>query len=83
MFILLCCLVCSLQPCYHLLRKGLPIGSLACYIFGVFVTFPYGVPGQVCFLIGSIPDFAFFSNKTIHTRGVQYVMKTAQYIPKF
>ena len=25
-----CFLVCSLQPCGHLLRKGLPLGSFVC-----------------------------------------------------
>ena len=25
-----CLLVCSLQPCGHLLDKGLPLGSLVC-----------------------------------------------------
>ena len=34
---LLCCLVCSLQLCGHLLGKGWPLGSFVCV---VFVTFP-------------------------------------------
>ena len=29
-FSLLCCLVCSLQPCDHLLGNGWPLGSLVC-----------------------------------------------------
>ena len=32
-----CFLVCSLQPCGHLLGKGWPLGSLVC---DFFVTFP-------------------------------------------
>ena len=38
---LLYCLVCSLQPCGHLLGKGWPLGSLVCDIFLCFVTFTY------------------------------------------
>ena len=30
-----CFLVCSLEPCGHPLRKGLPLGSLACDVFCV------------------------------------------------
>ena len=51
---LLCCLVCSLQPCVHLLGKGWLLGSLVCSC--IFVTFPYGVQGQVWYLIVLIPD---------------------------
>ena len=36
--LLICCLVCSLQPCGHLLGKGWPLDSLGCC---VFITFPY------------------------------------------
>ena len=49
----------SLQPCDHLLRKGLPLGSLVC---NVFVSFPCGVLGQV------IPDLCilpYFNKKHI------------------
>ena len=45
--LLTCCLVC-LQPNGRPLGKGLPLGSLAC---DDFVTFSYGVPGQVWYLI--------------------------------
>ena len=40
-----CCLFCSLQPCGHLLEKGLPLGSLVCDVFLYFVTFQCGVLG--------------------------------------
>ena len=53
---LLCCLVCCLQPCGHLLGKGLPLGSLVRLFSCVFVTFPYCVPGPVWYLIVSFPD---------------------------
>ena len=43
-----CCLVCSLQPCGHLLGKGWPLGSSVCDVF-------YVILGQVCYLIASIP----------------------------
>ena len=52
-------LVCSLQLCDHLLGRGgggWPLGSLVCDVFLCFVTFPYGVPDQVWYLIISIPD---------------------------
>ena len=35
--------------------------ALLCVVFScVFVTFPYGVPGQVLYLIVSIPDLCVF-----------------------
>ena len=40
-----CFLVCSLQPCGHLLGKDWPFGSLVCDIFLCFVIFPCGVLG--------------------------------------
>ena len=58
---LLYCLVCSLQPCDHMLGKDWPLGSLVYVMFScVFVTISYGVAGQVWYLIELIPDFAFF-----------------------
>ena len=36
----LCCCVCSLQPCGHLLGKSLPLGCRVCCFFLCFVTFP-------------------------------------------
>ena len=51
-----CFLVCSLQPCGHLLGKGWPLGSLVCYVLLCCVTFPCGVLGQVWYLIVSILD---------------------------
>ena len=51
-----CCHVCSLQPCAHLLGNG-DLLALLCMVFScVFVTFPFGVLGQVWYLIVSIPD---------------------------
>ena len=55
---LACFLVCSLQPCGHLLAKGWPLGSLVC---DVFFTFPCGVLGQVWSLIVSIPDLCLLT----------------------
>ena len=46
--------VCSLQPCSQLLDL---IALLFVMFSCVFVTFPYGVLGQVWYLIVSIPDF--------------------------
>ena len=34
------CLVCSLQPCGHLLGKGWPLGRLVCDVFLCFCHFP-------------------------------------------
>ena len=53
-----CFLVCSLQPCGHLLEWSWPFGSLVRDVLLRFVTFPYGVLGQVCNLIVSIPDLS-------------------------
>ena len=57
-FVLLFCLVCpfQIQPCDHLLGKGRLLGSLVSDVFLCFVTFPYGVPDQVWYLIVSIHD---------------------------
>ena len=49
---LLCRLVCSLEPYDRLLGKGFPF---VCDVFLCFVTFPYGEPGQVWYLIIWIP----------------------------
>ena len=56
-----CFLVCSLQPCGHLLGKGKPLGSLVCDVLLYFVTFPCGVLGLVWHLIVSIPDLCLLT----------------------
>ena len=57
-----CFLVWPVQPSGHLLGKGWPLGSLVCDVFlCVFVIFPFGVPGQVWYLIASIPDFCLLT----------------------
>ena len=61
-------LVCSFQPCGHLLGKGWPLGSLALVIYCAFVTFPCGVLGQVWCLIVSIPGLAFFLTFNMEVR---------------
>ena len=53
---LLCCRLCSFQPCDYLLGNGWPLSSLVCCIFWCFVTFPYSAPGQLWYLVVSIPD---------------------------
>ena len=58
---LTCFLVCSLQPCGHLLGKGLHPGSLVCEVFLCFVTFPCGVLRQVWYLIVSIPEVSLLT----------------------
>ena len=40
------CHVCSLQPCGHLLEKGLLLGSLVCDVFLWFCHFPMRFPGS-------------------------------------
>ena len=40
------CLVCSLQPCGHLLGKGRPLDSLVCDVFLCFCYFPIWCPGS-------------------------------------
>ena len=45
-------LSCSLQPCDHLLRKADLLVNLCVEFSCVFVTFPYGDPGQKwCFIV--------------------------------
>ena len=68
----------SLQPCGHQLGKGWPLGSLECYVFLCFVTFPYGVLGQLCYLIVWIPDlcrlpyfFYFFLFYHVHINDIK------------
>ena len=39
-------LVCLLQPCGHLLGKGLPLGSLVCDVLVCFCHFPMWCPGS-------------------------------------
>ena len=56
-----CCIVYSLQPCGHLLEKGWSHGSLICDIFLCVCHVPYGVLGQVWYLIVSIPDLCLLS----------------------
>ena len=51
-----CCLVCSLQPCGHLLGKGWPFGSLVCDVFLVFLSLSIWCPGSGYGLM----IFAFF-----------------------
>ena len=48
---LLYCVVCFLQPCGHLLGKGCPFGFLVWDVFLCFCHFPFGVLGQVWYLI--------------------------------
>ena len=54
--IYLCYAVLFLTACDNMLGKGWPLGSLVCCVFLYFVTFPYRVPGQLWYLIVSIPD---------------------------
>ena len=57
-----CFLVCSLQPCGHLLGKDWPLGSVVPGVFlCVFFTFLCGVLGQVWYFIVSIPDLCLLS----------------------
>ena len=51
----LCYAVLSV-PCSLVITRAVLL-TLLCVVFScVFVTFPYGVPGQVWYLIVSIPD---------------------------
>ena len=51
-----CFLACSLQPCGHLLRNDLHLGSLVFDVSLCFITFPCGVLCQVWYWIVSISD---------------------------
>ena len=50
------CHVCFLQPCVHLLGKGLPLGSLVCDVYLRFCHIPIRCLGQVWYFSVSIPD---------------------------
>ena len=57
-----CFLVCSLQPCVHLLDKGYNLLVLFYVMFScVFATFSCGALGQVWYLIVSIPDLCLLT----------------------
>ena len=51
-----CLLVCSFQPCGHLLGKGWPLGSLVCDVLLCFYHFAMWWPGLGVVLL----TFAFF-----------------------
>ena len=65
-----CFLVFSLQPCGHLLGRGLPLGSLVCYVLLCFVTFPCCVMGQVWYLPVLIPDLCLLTHFICFTKHV-------------
>ena len=50
-----CFCVCLLLPCGHL-RERTDLLALVCDLYCDFVTFPFGILGQVWYLILSIPD---------------------------
>ena len=56
-----CFLVCSLQPCGHLLGKGWTLGYFVCDVFLCFVTFSCGDLGQVWYFIVSVSDLCHLS----------------------
>ena len=49
------CLLFLVVSCWG---NGLPLGSLVCDVSSFFVTFPYGVLGQVWYLIYLLIDFS-------------------------
>ena len=51
---------CSLLPCGHLLGRA-DLLALDCDVKLCFVTFQYGILGQVWYLIVSIPDLCRYS----------------------
>ena len=53
-------LVCSLQPCDHLLVKTELLALLYVMFSSVFVFFPISCPRSGGYTIVSIPDFCFF-----------------------
>ena len=53
---LLCCVVCSLQPCDYLMGRAEYLALLCVGCSCVCVILPYGVPGRLWYLIVSIPD---------------------------
>ena len=72
-------------PCCHLLGKGWPLGSLVCDVFwGVFLTFPCGILGQVWYLIVMIPDLClltYFVYQCLDNVGMYQYAKYGKHIP--
>ena len=50
-----CFRVCLLLPCGHLKGRD-DLLALVCDVYFDFVTFPFGILGQMWYLIVSIPD---------------------------
>ena len=50
-----CCCVCSVLPCGHMKGKAYLL-ALVCGVYCDFVTFPFGIMGQLQYFIVSIPD---------------------------
>ena len=48
--------------CGHMMGKGLSLASPMFDVFLSFITFPFGVLGQVLYLIVSIPDLCLLPN---------------------
>ena len=72
------CLVCSLQPCGHLLGRADLLVLLYMMLSCVFVIFPYGVLGQVWYLMVLIPDIFLVTHfKTIIKIGQAWELLSA------
>ena len=77
---LLYCLVFSLHPCHHLLGKA-DLLALMCVMFPcAFVTFHYGVSGQVWKLIVSISDLCPFFTFIWSLFSADITWKTGKYM---
>ena len=66
-----------MQACVPLQGKGWPLSSLVCC---VIVTFPYGVPGQVWYLIALIPDVLLFFGILAQIRRIHLMINLVKHV---
>ena len=77
---LLYCLVCSLQPCGHLLGKNWSLGFLVADVFLCVCHFPIWCPGSGVVLDLSIPDLCHLPYSLIFAFFLTYIEKTKKNI---
>ena len=75
-----CSLVCSLQPCGHLLGKDWPLSSLVRMFSCGFVTFQCSLLGQVwCFIVLFL-IFVFFLTQKPHNQNLRLTFDSTETI---
>ena len=78
--------VCSLQPCDHLLGKDIPRDSIVCDVPCVFVTFPYCFWVEVWYLSALIPDLCllfYLQKHSLCHYGIRFLWGELEDAPHF